>query len=253
MARPLLVLLPGGAGLFCDSLNDIRQEFAGDDLLCIDPPNESDDWSYSALLRYVESKLPRDRDLVLVGHSFGGIQAADIATRRPRVVGLICLAAPFSKVAFASINQEFSKKMTPELELAGKEFNERPSDESFKKWLASYGTLYFYPDHAHAGAKMLLTSPANHRAFLDSCDEAGQKEHLLDEVRKSKFAKAFLYGASDELFVKQTARIEGERGGFEVHEIPHAGHFMAFDNPKQTNSVIRNFLERIQSITKGDL
>ncbi len=252
LKKPLLVLLPGGAGLTCDTLGDIRTEFAGNDLLCIDPPAQLNDWSYGALLEYVVSKLPTDRNLVLLGHSFGGVQAADIAVTNSNVVGLICMAAPFSKAAFESIGKEFANKMTAEIDRTGKEFDERPSDESLRAWFASYGTLYFHPDRAEAGARMLSSSPVNHKAFIGSKAEVAEKEYLLAEVRDARFAKLFLLGANDELFARATARAEAERGGFIVHEVSQAAHFMAFDNPKETNLVIKKFLDQIHKTNNGE-
>jgi pimeloyl-ACP methyl ester carboxylesterase len=249
--KPLLVVLPGGAGLTCDTLSDIRTEFAGDDLLCIDPPTQSKEWSYGALLKYAVSRLPKERKLVLLGHSFGGVQAANIAVTTANVVGLICIAAPFSRAAFESIGKEFANKMTVEIDRTGKEFDERPSDESLKAWFASYGTLYFHSDRAEAGAKMLLSTSVNHKAFLGSRDEVANKEHLLAEVRNATFAKVFLLGENDELLVRATARAEAERGGFIVHEISRAAHFMAFDNPKETNLIIKDFLDQIQKTNNG--
>lgn len=54
-----------------------------------------DDWGVSEYVKWVESQISKYKNVVLLGHSFGGRVAAEIASKRPsNIKGLILSGAP---------------------------------------------------------------------------------------------------------------------------------------------------------------
>lgn len=58
-------------------------------------PMVSDDWGVPEYAKWVENKIKNKKDLILLGHSFGGRIAAEIAASKPaNLKGLILSGAP---------------------------------------------------------------------------------------------------------------------------------------------------------------
>jgi pimeloyl-ACP methyl ester carboxylesterase len=190
----------------------------------------------------LEVLLPRDRDVVLCGHSFGGILAGDMALRSDGVKALICMATPFSNRAWKGVGDQYNRNATPALDRASELFEREPNDTTFRNWIANYGVLYFAPTNVGRGKEMLLNCQTNLRAFEDSGAEASQKEYVLKNLNKLSIPRLFIAGKVDQLVTVESARAEAEVGGFDFVEIENAGHFMMFDEPLKTANVIKKFL-----------
>lgn len=239
----LLALIPGGPGLTTDSLAELKAAFEPTSLIALDPPTASSDWSYHGLFEIALSQLPKNSDVVLCGHSFGGILAAEIALRSSNVKGLICMASPFSETAWESVGKQYESHLTPELKLVADAFDREPNNENFREWIANYGEMYFTRGHADAGREMLRRSRTNLNAYKGAGEEASKKGHLLKELSALQMPKLYLRGELDKLVTPETAIGEADAGGFVSIEIKGASHFMAFDRPTETIDAIKSFLK----------
>lgn len=240
--NPLLVMVPGGPGLRTDSLAELLPYLKQHDLMCADQVDDGGKLNYDRLLLQLESSLPPDREVVLCGHSFGGILAGSLALKNKKVKALICMASPFSKRAWESVGDQYNQNLTPNLASAGKLFESEPSDRNFRNWIANYGVLYFAQANVTRGKAMLLNCKTILKAFEDCGAEASQKEGVLLELKTACIPKLFIAGEVDQLVTVATAESEAEAGGFEFVRIENAGHFMTFDEPVETANAINSFL-----------
>ena len=103
MARPLCILLPGtdGTGHF---FADLRRALVGYDVELAAYPQYGDQ-SYERLGRLILPSLPRDRDYVLVGESFGGPLALWLALHARHKPVRIVLGASFAASPFGLIGR----------------------------------------------------------------------------------------------------------------------------------------------------
>lgn len=95
----ILVLVPGldGTGEFFKPFLDIY----GRDKAQLIPLPQDGPQDYAALTEYVAQRLPVDRDYVLLGESFGGPIAANLALRGlPRMKGVVFVASFLSPPAW---------------------------------------------------------------------------------------------------------------------------------------------------------
>lgn len=243
------VLIPGGPGLSSSTLKGFDALAETFDLVLVDPVNprtvsQGSSVSYNELKKNVLAgvvSLP-SRPLILLGHSFGGILAADLAlTSTLSVSALICVATPFSQEAFGAIGRSFQSHMTDELKLASERFNRDGTSDSFRNWLASYGKLYFARE-IDAGTELILKDDVCVEAFLGARSESAMKGYLLGDLTTSPFAKLFIAGELDILFPLASAKTDAAKGGFDFSSVQKAGHFCALDNPIETVLTIKNFL-----------
>lgn len=102
-ARPLCILLPGtdGTGAFFDSL---RQALDDHDVHVVSYPQYGDQ-SYERLGRLILPALPRDRDYVLIGESFGGPLAIWLAVHAAHKPMKMILGATFACSPFGALGR----------------------------------------------------------------------------------------------------------------------------------------------------
>ncbi len=243
------VLIPGGPGLSSSTLRGFDALAENFDLVLVDPVNprtvsQGRSVSYNELKKNVLEGLVSlpSRRLILLGHSFGGILAADVALNSTlSVSALVCVATPFSAESFSVIGRAYQEHMTDDLKLASERFNRDGTSDSFRNWLASYGKLYFARE-IEAGTELILRDDLCVEAFLGARSESAMKGQLLDDLKTSPFAKLFIAGELDMLFPLASAKSDAEKGGFDFSSIQKAGHFCALDNPMATVLTIKNFL-----------
>ena len=101
--RPLCILLPGtdGTGAFFDGL---RRVLAGYDVRVVSYPQYGDQ-AYESLGRLILPTLPRDRDYVLIGESFGGPLAIWLAVHAAHKPVKMVLAATFAASPFGALGR----------------------------------------------------------------------------------------------------------------------------------------------------
>lgn len=247
-----IVFVPGGPGLgpisfipvseFIDSANIYYYYPSGTD----EKEMGDQDFSYSAQLKELESEIKKINNPIIVGHSFGGIIATDLAIQSPNLIqSLICIATPFSKKVFEAASDVFSKVQYPESSTVNEKFENDPTNENYKEWFSFYGDLYFAKANVNSGKKMILEDSACAKSYLSARNESATKESLLSAIKKVQIDKLFILGKEDKLLPPALLIKDAEAGDFRNKTIEDAGHFVHFDQPKKVANVINEFIKEM--------
>lgn len=241
-----IALIPGGPGLTTATLSEFFEMDLGAEVIAIEPDPSSEDVCYEAQLRHAREQVQSlNGEIVLCGHSAGGILATDLAlSMKAKIGGLIVMAAPFSKDAWDAVNSGYTSLLTPELKDAETTFSVEPSDISLQNWFANYGEIYFAKENVESGRQMLLQSPHSHKLYAGATHAMSEKAGLLRDAAALNIPKLFIAGDQDRLVPPSSALKEVAQGLFELQIIAGAGHFMSFDEPKKVETVIRNFINQ---------
>ena len=242
-----IVMIPGGPGLSAQTMRKLSSLETHFNLVFYDPPGtggrpEPKQNDYRCMIEDL-SNVTADLSgpIILCGHSFGGIVAADLFLReKSRFVALICLSTPFSSAAFKSASQQYEKFQTTELTEATMQFESKPSNDSFRNWLSCYGDLYFSEKNKTAGKDLLLNDQVSVSAFQTARADALLAEPLLAKLKQDSRPKYFLSGLEDKLILPNVAKNESELGGFEFFGIPQSSHFLQFERPDEIYKIIKN-------------
>lgn len=247
---PTIALIPGGPGLSSQTLRSLEILKSSFNLVFIDPPGTGASevntaaLSYSEALSEIGNALAKYNDLILLGHSFGGIQAADlIASKTVRAAGLVCLSTPFSEQSWNSIEQQYAKRKSEKLNKAEIDFENDSTDMNFKRWLASYGPLYFAETSREAGEALLLHDKASASVFMEVGKDAVRHQTLLALLNEIQLPKIMIHGSADLLVPESAIRRDSNAGGFDYHLVDNGGHFLSLDAPEQIKSILeKSFL-----------
>lgn len=242
--KKILVLIPGGPGISSQTLRTLDVLKNDFNLAYIDYITERNSKpSYEEILQaYVEEIIATKTPVILCGHSFGGIFTSELAlNNKLNVEGLICLDTPFSGASFKSCVDQYNIYKNEELIQAEKEWEDKPSDQTFKNWLASYRELYFKKENIQRGREMLLKCEVYHEQFLGARNIGDSKESLLDKVKDKEFTKLFITGSEDLLLLSEVLKKDADRGDFIFKEVSDAGHFVHFDQPMSVAKLIKDY------------
>jgi pimeloyl-ACP methyl ester carboxylesterase len=249
--RPLaqnLVLIPGGPGLGPVSFEPLASFIKNINVFFYYPTGTYGDQakkllSYEEQIEELNIEVEKLENVYLCGHSFGGIQAVDLALRiSPKIKGIICIASPFSSEAFKEVEVNGSKSKTLDQIKMDDVFMNDPSDENYKRWFASYSHLYFSLSNVENGRNMLLEDSVNTKNYLGARNEANLKEHLLKDIQKTSIKRIFISGNEDRLLPVEILRGDSLLGGFVFKVIEDAGHFVHFDQAENTSALIEEFV-----------
>ena len=247
---PTIALIPGGPGLSSATLQSLTILSSSFNLVFVDPPGtgastvDSPALSYSESLAEIGNAIEKYGDLILLGHSFGGIQATDlIVSQLVRASALVCISTPFSEGVWNLIEQQYSRLKPEKLKAAELAFESDQTDLNFKRWLASYGPLYFTEKSKDIGPSLLLQDDASASVFAEVGKEPVQHQNLLNEIKDFSMPKLMIHGSSDWLVPEPAIRRDSEAGGFQFHVIENGGHFLNLDAPEKIKSVLeKSFL-----------
>lgn len=245
---PNLLLISGGPGLSPLSFLSLENELEGVNVYSFYPSGTDEsktekNLSYDELLAELKEATKTMEDFYVCGHSFGGIQATELALRNdPRIKGLICLATPFLEETFKAIGDNFLRLRTKDESSMDDVFDAEPTDTNYSKWFASYARLYFTSSNIEAGKAMLLKDKMNVHSYLGARSESSKKGFLLEKIKKTSLKKLFIAGSDDVLLPPFVLKKDSEEGGFVFKTIEKAGHFVHFDQNKKTAMLIRDFI-----------
>jgi pimeloyl-ACP methyl ester carboxylesterase len=186
-----IAVIPGGPGLTCSTLQDVWSMDLPLNRVPIDPPSSEVDTSYSEIIDSARDQITAiEGKVILMGHSFGGVVAADIALReRDKIAGVICIATPFSQIAWSAITERYSALKTELMKKNEDLYLKEPTNERFSAWLASYEHLYFASHSVSRGTAMLRAASFIARAHLGASKEGASQEHLLENLRRLPMRK----------------------------------------------------------------
>lgn len=245
-----LVFLAGGPGLSSISfkpLSGINEKYT---LHFIDSMGTTcdleDEPTYDNLLIEIEEYIKKIDNVVLCGHSFGGIQAIDIASRnKSNIKGLIAIGAPVSKKAFKILRSNFSKGLSEKHEEISKKLSSNPSDDIYKEWFYIYRNFYFNPEYSDKNIEVITEDQVCVKSYSTAISESSQKEECLKTLGELNFPKLLITGDLDQVLPPQSARHEAEIGGLDHKIIKNGGHFVHYECPAETISIIDEFLSNL--------
>ena len=148
---PNIVMLSGGPGLEPNSFFPLGNLLEAFNVYYFYPTgtngSEQDQIpTYDELLLEIQEELSTLDSFYLCGHSFGGIQAVELAQRNAsKILGLICLATPLSLSSFEKLGQNFLTLQTEEDKAFDEALSTNPTDQNYLKWFDNYARLYFAP------------------------------------------------------------------------------------------------------------
>lgn len=246
--RPRVILIPGGpcySSLTLRDLSILKLEF---NLGFLDPPGTgksplTSPNDYATMLEAIESSLKNVREnLILLGHSFGGIQAMEITVRNSLDInGLCVIATPFTEKAFREASVTYRKLHNQEMAQAEEEFRLKPSSDAFLEMNLAYSCFYFREANDLRGRAMLKSDPTSYEAYLGGTEGGQHRGHLLKDLKQMKIPKLFLAGDSDIMFPPTVLAEEARLGGFDFKIVSSAGHFVSLDQAERVRSVFSNF------------
>ena len=251
--KKTIVFIPGGPGLSAQTFDlfltpHLEKDF---DLQFYHPMGTADNSSketpsYQALLNELTTFVKNiDTDIILFGHSFGGLLATDLICSKKfqKVKGLVVLATPFSQTAFKVINTSYAKNMNDEGRYAIKQFSKYPTNENLKKSMIGCKNIYFNQPSDEILNAMQQDS-CNIDIFINARGEAEKKEYLLEQIKSISCKTIFMAGEKDRLFPLESCEEEANKGNFQLAIIPQAGHFAYIDNPEGVADALKtNFLK----------
>lgn len=253
---PSLILIPGGPGLSSLTLRSLDSLSSSFNLIYVDFPGCNDnpyikDHSFdelsSGLIEVVNVAKKNDNQVFVLGHSFGGFFAADIALKT-KVEAIICIATPFSSKSLHNANDNYEnyKSMSPSkaLAVAEGEWLERQDDKSLAKWFSEYGALYFKNEKAkEIKRELILKDKVSAKFFIHNRADAVIGESLLTRLRDLNIKKFFIAGTEDGLLDLEILKEDAVRGKFEFHTTQSASHFVMVDDAGAVLKKIEIFIQ----------
>ena len=187
-----------------------------------------------------------ETDVILFGHSFGGILATDLACSKKflKIKGLAVLGTPFSKDAFNTINATYEEKMDDQAREAVNLFSRSPSNENYKELLVGCKNIYF-DNPSEKALNAIREDSCSVNIFINVREEGEKKEYLLEQAKNISYPTVFMAGERDALFTLESCEREANKGNFKLVTIPQAGHFAYIDNPEGVADALKTiFLKK---------
>ncbi len=232
--RPLMVCIPGGSCFSSQAWGDTAPLLEEYDVALLDLPGLGEapaplSYDYEAVLSSVESELKKlNRSVVLLGHSFGAIYAASIATRTNslKVEGFVGVAGPVSAQAYTLIGPHADSHLTQEVRDAEAAFFSNPSEEGWKRCLSLWGPSYFSEARREEGVRMLLNDKSGYEMMMAiAAPVMGGQVQLNLETSLKEFPgkKLFIGGRNDCVVPLEAMKLDASTTGSEllVFDAPH--------------------------------
>lgn len=248
-AKYNLVFVPGGPGLSSISfapLEELKEEFG---LYFFDPMGTTSPLrttpTYEALLSELKKSITDIENVILCGHSFGGIQAIDLASQDlPNIKGLIAIGSPVSSNAFEIIGKNFDVEINEDQKRLADLLANDPTDEIYKEWMIAYKDFYFNPKTSNIGVEAIRQDSLCVRSYKEAINESTTKEEKLKSLRNKNILKLYISGAEEKILPPDSAKHEAALGGFDLEIVNNGGHFVHYECPQETMSIIKNYLNQ---------
>ena len=242
-----IVFIPGGPGLSSISFKELMPLRKKYSLYFFNPMGTTTKLkkipSYYVLLKELKDSTKGLDNVVLCGHSFGGIQVIDIASDNPpNIKGVIAISAPVSKNAFSILFRSFKKESTEKHHNISEKMKIESSDETYKQWFYVHRDFYFNPQRSNDLISIIKDDSVCVKNYLGALNESSQKFDKLDKIKNIKIPKLFISGYLDKVVPPKSAKYEAEKGGFQLKIVQNAGHFIHYECPEDTIKIIDGFL-----------
>lgn len=248
-AKYNLVFIPGGPGLSSISftpLEELKKEFG---LYFFDPMGTTTPLkttpTYEALLSELKESISEIKNVILCGHSFGGIQAIDLASQElPNIKGAIAIGSPVSSHAFEIIGKNFNVELNEDQKRLADLLANDPTDAIYKEWMIAYKDFYFNPKTSDIGVEAIRQDSLCVRSYKEAINESTTKEEKLKSLKDIDILKLYISGAEEKILPPDSAKHEAGLGGFYLEVINNGGHFVHYECPQETMNIIRNYLNQ---------
>lgn len=191
----------------------------------IDLPGHGDnhDEPCSSIEQYAERLCGQiQEDVIVVGHSMGGLIGIELAKRSNRVKGLVLVASHYQLPVHPSVLDQLSQGVFPE--------------------------KLFYASYSQTIDSKLLTQEleeidavpisTTHRDYI-CCDQYSNGRQAVSEINVPILG---LYGAVDRLLPKDAEEaLKRENAWVLTESVEGSGHYMMIEQPKALSIILRNF------------
>lgn len=244
-----LVFISGGPGLSSVSFNGLMPLKENYSLHFIEAmgtisPLEKEP-TYENLIAEIREVISCLENVILCGHSFGGIQAIDIASDGlENIKGLIVIASPVSKNAFRILGENFATEITEEQDQISDLLESEPTDDVYKEWFYKHRDFYFNPERSNDLISVIMEDSVCVKSYSKAIVESSQKENKLRQIKNIRIPKLFISGDLDKVVPPESAKYESSLGEFKLEVVEGAAHFVHHECPEKVIKIINNFLPR---------
>ncbi len=244
-----LVFIPGGPGLSSISFSPLEELKKSFGLYLFDPMGTTTSLkatpTYEALLSELKDSISEIENIILCGHSFGGIQAIDLASQElPNIKGVIAIGSPVSSHAFEIIGKNFDVELNEDQKRLADLLANDPTDEIYKEWMIAYKDFYFNPKTSDIGVEAIRQDSLCVRSYKEAINESTTKEEKLISLKYKDIFKLYISGAEEKILPPDSAKHEAALGGFDLEIINNGGHFVHYECPQETMDIIKNYLNQ---------
>jgi hypothetical protein len=243
-----LLIIPGGPGLSSRTLkvfDELSDEF---DIYYVDTQGTNGtafnkDASVNKVIEAIDIKISQiDSKIILIGHSYGGLIASELINNK-NVIGLLCISTPFTEIAFSKLIDNYQNSQTKELKAAEDNWLNKYSEISFKKWLASYGDLYFSEKNQE---NLILDDDTSYRFFLESKKFSFNFEEIKSKISKSNIMKIYAIGDKEMLLDREQSKIDAIDLSFEFYELKGNAHFINKNGSQLIDAILKKELLKLK-------
>lgn len=247
------LFLPGGPGLGSESLDNLIE--------CLDLPGTM--WNFDlpgdgsnktkdnaeSFKNWAEALVEAADafdNVVLVGHSSGGMFALAQPFLEKKLIGLILIDSAPDNSWQVELSKMMDDKPIANFEEINKNYRENPTNAGLKELTLACAPYFFSQEGLESGIFLLASLPYNHKTFEWS-------EKHFDSTYKAQWIPQeiptlILSGELDamtplELFDK---REEFHRPNIIMEKVEGAGHFPWIENPRRVLAFFKKFLERVE-------
>lgn len=246
IGAPTIYVFPGGPGLSSKTLRSLDPLSRSFGLSYLDYQG-TDGTEYDSKLSTLDV-AHRLADLIngdnatsriLLGHSAGGIIAGLAAPLVQKLSGVALLSVPLSNDSFNAVGQNYQLSKAAKSD-AAKAYEQSPTLDTFRNWVASYGDLYFMPANVARGAAMLQADPSSFPFFYSHNVELRDAALVAREQLASVSARAPILYIADTMGFLPVAeqRRDSDSIGADFKEVPDASHFVSFDQPESVARLV---------------
>ena len=246
------LFLPGGPGLGSESFSDFPEmlQLPGTSWL-VDYPNDGsnqlgksvnfNNWA-SGLIELLDTI----ENVVLVAHSFSGMFVLSKAEIEEKIKGLVLMNTAPNSSWVQEIPKQADKYNLPDLSKEKRNYQEHPSDESFKKLTLASAPYFFSAKSLGHGLRLLERLPYSHASY----DWAANYFHpLYQNAFIPKGIPTMIIGADLDhitplkLFSND---IQWQRENIRIKCLQGAGHFPWVDSPNVLLDLFRRYVDELR-------
>ncbi len=237
-----VIFIPGGAGLSSNGFK-FQKDLDNENFSFFDPMGTvsalKTEPTYENLLSELKEYVNQFESVILVGHSFGAFQAAELSDLE-NVKGVILVSPPILEDVLIHLGENFSSyQKKPQLEITTFLDND-PSDELYAKWYKEHTDIYF-TDQTHAN--LVFDDQVCVKSYQLANSKIVGKDHLLRKLNKVNIKTLIISGSKDKIVPEKFAKKQSELTNSELKIIKNCGHFPFIEKSHEFNSILHEFLK----------